>query len=294
MQIGYFSVGIGPMADPDVLAITAQTVDQTGFHSLWAPEHIVLIRQSTSKYPYTKDGRFPLPSVQIDLLDPFAALTFAAALTKRVRLGTGVCLVPERNPVVTAKEVASLDKLSGGRFDFGIGVGWLAEEFAAVGVPWERRGQRTREYVHAMKLLWTEDEPEFSGEFCGFPKAVMLPKPVQKPHPPIIVGGTSIPALKRAGEIGDGWYGVEVSVEECREKILRIKEYATAAGRDPDALSFTIAQDMAAPVELDQLKRYRDIGVEQMIVSSSASDPKEIKGSIESLADKVVVPAEKL
>lgn len=133
-----------------------------------------------------------------------------------------------------------------------------------------------------MKLLWIDDEPEFSGKFCSFPK------PGQKPHPPIIVRGTSIPARKRAGEIGNGWHGVEVSVEECREKILRIKKCATAAGRDPDVFSSTIAQDMPAPVELDQLKRYRDIGVGQLIVSRAAADPNEIKGSIERLADKVV------
>ena len=132
MKIGYFAVGIGIGAEPENMTVTAQTADQAGFHSLWAPEHVVLINQYASRYPYSQDGRLPM-STQIDILDPFTALTFAAATTKNIRLGTGICLVPERNPVVTAKEVASLDKLSGGRFDFGVGVGWLAEEFDAVG-----------------------------------------------------------------------------------------------------------------------------------------------------------------
>jgi len=132
MKIGLFAVGIGPSADPEIIALSARTAEQGGFHSLWAPEHVVLLDQYASKYPYSKDGKLPMPNTKIDILDPFTALTFAAAHTKTLRLGTGICLLPERNPVVTAKEIASLDKLSGGRFDFGIGIGWLAEEFTAV------------------------------------------------------------------------------------------------------------------------------------------------------------------
>ena len=176
MQIGFFAIGIGPSADPELLAQAARAVEQCGFHSLWTGEHVVLLSQYASKYPYAQDGRMPLPTTKVDFLDPFATLTFAAAHTKKVRLGTGICLVPEHNPVVLAKQVASLDKLSGGRFDFGVGVGWLAEEFAAVGVPWERRADRTREYLKAMKLLWTEEEPEFKGKFCGFPKVLLVSK----------------------------------------------------------------------------------------------------------------------
>jgi probable F420-dependent oxidoreductase len=293
MKIGYFAVGIGIGAEPENMTVTAQTADQAGFHSLWAPEHVVLINQYASRYPYSQDGRLPM-STQIDILDPFTALTFAAATTTNIRLGTGICLVPERNPVVTAKEVASLDKLSGGRFDFGVGVGWLAEEFDAVGVPWPRRAQRTREYLQAMKLLWTEDEPEFSGEFCSFPKSVMLPKPVQKPHPPIIFGGESTPALKRVGEVGDGWFGVNVSFEAAQEKIPRMKAYATAAGRDPEALSFAVSPGLGSAVDMDQIKRYRDLGVDQVIVGGFADDPSKIRGEIEKLAEKLVVPSASL
>ena len=150
MQIGFFAIGIGPSADPELLALAARAVEQCAFHSLWTGEHVVLVSQYAAKYPYAQDGRMPLPTTKVDFLDPFATLTFAAAHTKTVRLGTGICLVPEHNPVVLAKQVASLDKLSGGRFDFGVGIGWLAEEFAAVGVPWERRAERTREYLEAI------------------------------------------------------------------------------------------------------------------------------------------------
>jgi probable F420-dependent oxidoreductase len=235
-----------------------------------------------------------MPNTKIDILDPFTALTFAAAHTKTLRLGTGICLLPERNPVVTAKEIASLDKLSGGRFDFGIGIGWLAEEFTAVGVPWERRAERTREYLKAMKLLWTEEEPEFKGEFCSFPKVRMYPKPVQKPHPPLIFGGESTPALKRVGEVGDGWFGVNVTVEDAKAKIARIQHYAQAAGRDPGKLSFSVSPGLGEPVEMDRIKQYRDAGVHQVVVGAIPRDPKGIKEEIQRLADKLVVPSAKL
>jgi probable F420-dependent oxidoreductase len=230
----------------------------------------------------------------IDFLDPFTALSFAAAHTKTIRLGTGICLLPERNPVVTAKEVASVDKLSGGRLDLGVGIGWLKEEFAAVGVPWERRAERTREYLTAMKRLWTQEEPEFEGEFCAFPKVRMYPKPVQKPHPPILVGGESTPALRRAGEVGDGWFGVNVTVADAHTKIARVKQFAQAAGRDPDKLQFSISPGLGVPLEFDAVKRYRDAGVHQVIVGAVPTDAQQITRDIEQMAAKLVARAANL
>jgi probable F420-dependent oxidoreductase len=294
MKVGFFAVGIGPAADPEILAATAQTAEACGFNSLWAPEHVVLIDQYVSKYPYSSDGRLPMPTTKIDILDPYVALTYAAALTKKIRLGTGISLIPERSPVVTAKEIASLDKLSGGRFDLGVGIGWLAEEFSAVNVPWERRAERTREYLKAMKLLWTEEEPEFKGEFMSFPKVRMYPKPVQKPHPPIIFGGESGPALKRVGEVGNGWFGVNVTPEATPGLIARMKQHAQAAGRGNVNLSFAVSPGIGSPVELDQIKRYRDAGVHEVIVGSIPTELKNVKGDIERLAEKLVVPSAKL
>lgn len=294
MKIGYFAIGIGPAADPELIALTAQTAEQCGFYSLWAPEHVVLLDHYESKYPYSKDGRLPGMNTTVDILDPYIALTFAAAQTKKIRLGTGISLIPEREPVVTAKIVASLDKLSGGRFDLGVGVGWLAEEFTAVGVPWERRAERTREYLKAMKLLWTEAEPEFKGEFCSFPKVRMYPKPVQKPHPPIIFGGESIPALKRVGEVGDGWFGVNVTPETAPDLIARMKRYAQAAGRDPEKLTFAVSPGIGSPIDMDTVKRFQDVGVHQIIAGGIPTDPKKAKGEIEKLAEKLVVPSAKL
>ena len=140
MQTGFAAVGIGLMAESEAISLAARLAEQAGFHSIWAPEHIVLLDQYASKYPYSPDGKLPTPNMQVDILDPFAALTFVAAQTKTLRIGTGICLVPERNPLTTAKEVATLDKLSGGRFDFGVGIGWLEEEFTALGIPFHVAG----------------------------------------------------------------------------------------------------------------------------------------------------------
>ncbi len=294
MQTGFIAVGIGLMADPEVMSLAAETAEQAGFHSIWAPEHIVLLDQYASKYPYSPDGKFPSPTMQVEILDPFAALTFIAAQTKTIRVGTGICLVPERNPLTTAKEVATLDKLSGGRFDFGVGVGWLEEEFTALGVPWARRAARTREYLQVMKKLWTEEETSFEGEFCSFPSVRSYPKPVQKPHPPIIFGGESEPALKRVGEVGDGWFGMNVSVDEAPAKIGRIKDYARAAGRDPDALQFAISPGLGVPLTRDDIKRAQDAGVGQLIVGLFPADRQAVKDDIARLAEQVVEPAASL
>ena len=291
MQTGFIAVGIGLMADPEVMSLAAETAEQAGFHSIWAPEHIVLLDQYASKYPYSPDGKFPSPSMQVEILDPFAALTFIAAQTKTIRLGTGICLVPERNPLTTAKEVATLDKLSGGRFDFGVGIGWLEEEFTALGIPWARRAARTREYLQVMKKLWTEEETSFEGEFCSFPSVRSYPKPVQKPHPPIIFGGEGEPALRRVGEVGDGWFGMNVSVDEAPSKIHKIKDYARAAGRNPDELQFSISPGLGVPLTRDDLKRAQDAEVGQLIVGLFPADRRAVKDDITRLAEQIVGPA---
>lgn len=294
MQTGFFGIGIGVTADPELLGLAARTAEECEFHSIWQGEHVVLLDEYHSKYPYSQDGRLPLMTTAIDMLDPFLGLSYVAAETRRIRLGTGVCLVPERNPLVTAKEVATLDKLSGGRFDFGVGIGWLEEEFTALGVPWQRRAARTREYLEVMKKLWSEGAPEHQGEFCRFPKVRSYPKPVQRPHPPIIFGGESEAALKRVGEVGDGWFGVNVTPEAAKTHIAAMRRYAGDAGRDADALHYSVSIGIGAPLDLDTVKQFADLGVHQVIVGGFAADAEELRRTLEQLAKEIVTPARAL
>lgn len=288
MKIGFFAVGPGIAADPDVIKLIARTSEDCGYHSLWAPEHIVLIEKYSSTYPYTQNGRMPFSTLEIDILDPFLALTFAAAVTSKIRLGTGICLVPERQPLTMAKEVASLDKLSGGRFDFGVGIGWLKEEFDALQVPWPKRADRTRDYLAAMKKVWTEGEASHQGEFVRFEPVRSFPKPVQKPYPPIIFGGESEPALRRVGEVGDGWWGVNVTPETAKTHMANIKRYAEAAGRDASKLHYSVSPGIGVPITLDEVKRFADIGVHQVIVGAFAASAAEYKQVIESNASALI------
>ncbi|MCZ6893575.1 MAG: LLM class F420-dependent oxidoreductase [Gammaproteobacteria bacterium] len=290
MNIGFFAIGPGLAAEPEVISLIAKTCEDCGYHSLWAPEHIVLLDQYSSKYPYAQDGRLPFPTMEVDILDPFLALSFAAAVTKKIRLGTGICLVPERQPLTTAKAVASIDKLSGGRFDFGVGIGWLKEEFQALEIPWAKRAQRTREYLTAMKSLWTDAESQFDGEFCQFQPVRSFPKPVQKPHPPIIFGGESEPALRRVGEVGDGWWGVNVTVESAKDHLAQIKNFAEGAGRDASALSYAVTTGIGVPVSLDEVEQFAEIGVDQVIIGLLAASADEYKQGIEQTAEELIVP----
>ena len=175
MQVGYFAVGIGPTVNPERVRIIATTAERLGFSTIWAPEHVVLLDEYASKYPYSS-GKFPGPA-DTPIADPFTTLAYAAACTTKIRLGTGICLVPEHNPLVLAKTVATVDRLSGGRFIFGVGVGWLAEEFQALGICFDRRAQRTREYIDVMRKLWTQRSSSHQGEFVNFSNVLSYPKP---------------------------------------------------------------------------------------------------------------------
>jgi probable F420-dependent oxidoreductase len=195
MKVGLFAPLGNPFATPEYVSAFGRAADERGFHSLWVAEHVVLFDDYASQYPYAADGKIPAGG-ESGIYEPFTALAYLAAVTSRIRLGTGICLVPQRNPVYTAKEVAAVDWLSNGRLDFGVGVGWLREEFDAVAVPFERRGARTREYIEVMRRLWEDPVSEHHGEFYDLPACRQYPKPVQQPHPPIHVGGESDPALR--------------------------------------------------------------------------------------------------
>src|SRR5712691_2933181 len=261
MKIGFFAVGVGATVEPQVVRAVAIAAERLGFASLWAPEHVVLVEQYASKYPYSS-GQFPGPP-DIPIADPFTILAYAAACTSTIRLGTGICLVPEHNPVVLAKTAATLDRLSGGRFIFGAGVGWLAEEFAALGVPFEHRGGRTREYIEVMRLLWTEQRSSHAGRFVNFSGVVSYPKPANGKSIPVWFGGESGPALRRVAEYGDGWIGFKVSPADAAAKIRRIEELLQANGRKRSDVTLALSP-YTDPITPDDLKRYRDAGADEV------------------------------
>ena len=293
MKVGYFAVGIGPFVDPALIKLIATTTERLGFSTLWAPEHVVLLAEFSSRYPYSA-GEFPMP-VETPINDPFTTLSFAAAVTSKIRLATGICLVPEHNPVILAKITATLDHLSGGRFVLGTGIGWLEEEFQAIGVPWERRAHRTREYIESMRSLWAGDRSSYSGEFVNFRGALSYPKPVNAKRIPVWFGGESGPALRRVAEYGDGWIGFNLSPAEAAPKIKKIEELLKAAGRKRSEIEIACSP-YGKPITADDLKRYRDAGAEEiaLVRFDMPADPREIVTQLEKMAREYVDPAAKL
>ncbi len=219
-----------------------------GFESIWGGEHVVLPTTIESPYPYTADGKIPAePDTPIP--DPLIWLAFAAAAAPTLRLGTCILIVPQRNPLVLAKELATLDRLSGGRVELGLGVGWMKEEFDALGVSWERRGARNDEYIAAMRALWAGPHAEFHGEFVDFPPVTCSPRPVQSSIP-ILVGGDTDAAIKRAVRIADGYFPGEGDAERLGGLIARLRAAADAGGRDPDSIEVNamFGVQMADPI----------------------------------------------
>ncbi|MCW5747723.1 MAG: LLM class F420-dependent oxidoreductase [Alphaproteobacteria bacterium] len=242
-----------------------RALEERGFESVWAPEHshIPLSRKS----PFPSGGE--LPKVYYDAMDPFVALTAAAAVTRTLRLGTGVCLVVQRDPIQTAKLVASIDQISGGRFLFGVGNGWNAEEMADHGTVFETRHKLARERIEAMKVIWTQSKPEYHGEFVNFEPMMTWPKPAQKPHPPVIVGGAFPFAARRALRYGEGWmpHRVRKQYADVAALLPQFRQMAAEAGRDLASVPITIW----GAKEFDQVKRDRDEGVDRVIIQLNSA-----------------------
>jgi probable F420-dependent oxidoreductase len=264
MEIGLHALGIGPGARREVIDAVAGAAEEGGFATLWAGEHVVMVDRPASRYPYAADGRIAVPA-EADWLDPMIALSFAAAATNTIGLATGVLLVPEHNPLLLAKEAASLDVLSGGRLTLGVGVGWAREEFDALGIPFERRGARAAEYVAAMRAAWRDDVASYDGELVRFANVRVYPKPARGRAIPVVLGGNSDAALRRAAAWGDGWYGFNVpGIEAAAERIATLHALARGNGRDPRELSIAVAlEGGAAPEDLPELER---IGVTQLVL----------------------------
>ncbi len=245
----------------------ARALEDRGFESVWAPEHSHIPTSRLSPW----GGGGDLPKKYYDVMDPFVSLTVAAAVTTKLKLATGVCLVAQRDPIQTAKLVASIDQVSGGRFLFGIGNGWNAEEMADHGTAFKTRHKLARERIEAMKVIWTQTKAEYHGEMVDFGPMMAWPKPVQKPHPPILVGGAFPYAARRAAAYGDGWIPLASRGSNVTDHLSEFRQMVAANGRDPDTVPISLFQ---ATEDLDQLQRYRDMGADRVVVSLE-SEPAE-------------------
>ena len=259
------------------VAKLARTLEERGFESLFLPEHTHIPVSRRTPYP----GGGELPKCYIHSHDPFVALAFAAAATKRLKLGTGVCLVPQRDPIVTAKSIASLDAMSGGRFVFGIGAGWNQDELENHGTVYDTRYKVMRERVLAMKALWTQEQASFHGEFVNFDPTWMWPKPEQKPHPPILLGGNTDHTLRRVVAFCDGWIPLGRRGFDAPKEIERLQRAAEAAKRDPKSLSITL---FGAPADKGVLDAFRKAGVDRVLLQIPDETPDEILRLIDKLA----------
>lgn len=290
MKLGLAFANTGPFAEPDGLVQMAVAAEQAGVESVWTVEHVIWPSTYNSEYPYSPTGKMPGDKTSA-IPDPLVWLAFLAAHTTTMRLGTGIIILPERNPVVFAKEVATLDRLSKGRMELGIGVGWLEEEFDALGVPWPKRGARTDEYVHAMRELWAGDDASYNGDFVSFDNVSSNPKPVAG-SVPFVIGGHSEAAAKRAGRLGDGFFPGKGSIAELTELIDIVRQTAAEHDRDADAIEITAAHPglfgddpVGAAQELASIGVSRTIAPAFMLLGSEGVEAKATQ-----MAERIIAP----
>lgn len=267
MNFGIAFANTGPMAEPAAAQAFAQAAEAAGFESLWTVEHVVVPAGYASAYPYDRSGRMP-GSEDAVIPDPIVWLSFLAAATSTLRLATGVLILPQRNPVVLAKELATLDQLSHGRLLLGVGVGWLREEFEAIGIPFLERGPRTDDSIQAMRALWSSERATYQSQFVTFRDCIMRPQPVDG-SVPIHIGGHSDAAARRAGRLGDGFFPAKGSHAELGRLFDVMRATAREHGRDPARIELTTGGNGAiGPTALDEVKALRDLGVDRVILPS--------------------------
>ena len=263
MDIGYFGANIGAFDDADAIGRLATTVEGLGFESLWTGEHLVLVDPQEPPSPVAP---------HVPFVDTIATLAFLAARTERIRLGSGIILLPQRHPIVLAKELAGVDVLSKGRLLFGVGVGYVEGEFDALGIPFRERGARTTEYIEAIRALWTQERPSFAGRFTSFSGIQSRPLPLQKPHPPIVIGGMSPSAHRRAVAQGNGWYGFFQDLEATAAMLRSLAEAAKQVERPAELGRLEISITPPGPVDADSARRYEDLGVDRLVLMRGYED----------------------
>ena len=312
MKYGFYLPNSGAGAEPDALADIAKLGDRLGFYCMVMPDHILQPNQINSTYPYSLTGDILAAGQSGDGEWPeqITTLAYLAGVTERIRLATSVMIIPYRNPILTAKMLSTLDMLSKGRLILGAGVGWMEEEFELLNTePFAERGAVTNEYLRAFIELWTKDDPKFEGKYVNFSDITFLPKPVQKPYPPIWIGGQSKPAIRRAAQIGDCWHPVgaipaaPLEPEELAENLVLLYQYAEKAGRDPATIQISVkaplydADDSSgprrrfsgSPDEVRQdVQTYADVGVTHLIFDFRTADPKQTEDRMARFSEEVM------
>ncbi|MBM4257020.1 MAG: TIGR03619 family F420-dependent LLM class oxidoreductase [Deltaproteobacteria bacterium] len=279
MKVGLFGINMNVCSDPDVAARVARAAENAGFESVWTGEHVVL--------PDPQAPPSPLPP-DYPLLDPAVALAFVAAHTTKVKLGTGIIILPQRNPLVLAKELASVDVVSKGRLIFGLGIGYLKPEFDALGIPFADKGARSMEYLEAMQAVWAQAQPAYQGKFVSFGKIQAKPQPVQKPYPSVVIGGHTPEAYRRTVQYANGWYGFALDPGKTAECLAGLKKAAQEVSR-PSALgALEISITPGPTLDLDTAKRYADLGVDRVIPFPRAKTEQIVQDFITETADKVI------
>jgi probable F420-dependent oxidoreductase len=283
MKIGLLFANAGPYSQPELLAHLATTAEKVGVESLWTVEHVVIPQGYQSPYPYSKDGKIP-GGEDVPIPDPLIPLGFVAAITKKIKLATGVVILPQRHPVYVAKEVATIDLLSGGRVILGIGSGWLKEEFDALGLEFKHRGARTDESIQAMRALWRDGPSSFHGKHFNFGPAMSFPKPAQTDGIPIHIGGHSSAAAKRAGRLGDGFFPAVGEIPRLKELFSLMRDEASKAGRNADLIELSCM----GRSDIDSIKTLRDIGISRLVLPPPGNDKDKLSASLEKLGNEVI------
>lgn len=263
MKVGIIPFNVG-MRDPDRIVSLVRKAEEVGVESAWTFEHVIVPVDYASRYPYSVEGKMAA-TPETPFVDPLIAIGFAAAHTKTLRFGTGVNILPQANPLFLAKQVASLDFVSGGRFMLGVGTGWLREEYEALGTPFEHRGPRFADYIAAMKKVWSGDVVEHEGEFVRWSGFKSYPLPVQRPHPPVIIGGNTAPAFRRVVRHGDGWFAPNAGVDNLAKQLPKLKEAARAHGRAMNRIEITAMWPYVLE-GIDSIARYEDLGVSRLVI----------------------------
>lgn len=284
MKYGLMFVNSGPFSVPQTFETLVRTADEVGFESLWTVEHVVVPVGYESEYPYSPSGKMPGPE-NSPIPDPLIALGYAAALTKQIKLATGILILPQRHPAYVAKEFATLDVLSRGRAIAGVGIGWMREEFDALGIPFGERVARTEESVAAVRSLWADGVSAFDGEFYQWKDLESNPKPVQRPGVPVVVGGHVEGAARRAARIGDGFFPARGDLKTLVPLLDAMRDECGKTGRNPDEIEISTG---AGIPDADTVARYADLGVSRLVMAPPAFDVEGLKRALPDLAEKLI------